>query len=164
MRTKGPRQELRFSKSGDRNIETAYQTHYVSPKLSEKKQAKLQEKLNQPPELVVFWTRKDSECAQCKTELGNGSFLFLEQDRPLCMKCSGLDDLIYLPAGDAKASRLAKNYSPRYAVVVRFSRSRRRYEKQGLLVEKPALERAGKKTGADLLASTPDALVNHDSD
>ncbi|MBI3307634.1 MAG: hypothetical protein HYZ84_07510 [Candidatus Omnitrophica bacterium] len=153
MRTKGLRQELQFSKSGDPNIEAAYRTHYLSPELSEKKQARLQEKLNQTPELVVFWTRQDSECLKCKIELGSGSFLFMDQDQPFCMKCSGFDDLIYLPAGDAKVSRLAKNYSARYAVVVRFNRTRKRYERQGLLVEKQALEKAGKETS--MVSSAP---------
>jgi hypothetical protein len=40
-KTKGPKKELRFSKSGDLKIEEAYRTHYVSPVLSEKKQEKL---------------------------------------------------------------------------------------------------------------------------
>lgn len=30
-RTKGPKKDLRFSKSGDPKIETSYRTHYVSP-------------------------------------------------------------------------------------------------------------------------------------
>jgi hypothetical protein len=40
---------LQFSKSGDPGIEKSYRTHYVSPALSEKKQQRLQEKLNQSP-------------------------------------------------------------------------------------------------------------------
>jgi hypothetical protein len=44
-----------------------------------------------------------------------------------------------LPTGDALLSRRVKAKSTRCAVVVRFSRSRRRYERQGLLVEPLAL-------------------------
>ena len=51
IRTKGLRREAVFSKSGDFNIEKAYNTNYVSPVLSEKKQQKLKEKLDKPPEL-----------------------------------------------------------------------------------------------------------------
>lgn len=36
-RTKGPRRNLQFSKSGAPGIERLYRTHYVSPELSEKK-------------------------------------------------------------------------------------------------------------------------------
>ena len=46
-RTRGPKRELQFSKSGDSKIEEAYRTHYVSPVLSEKKQEKLKEKLEE---------------------------------------------------------------------------------------------------------------------
>lgn len=158
VRTKGPKRELRFSKSGDPNIEKAYRTHYVSPELSLRKQAKLQEKLGKAPELVVFWIRNESKCAQCQKELSSGSFLLMEQDRPLCMVCSGLGDLIYLPAGNAKLTRLAKEYSSRHAVVVRFSRTRKRYERQGILVEKQALERSGTQMGVDPFAFTPIVL------
>jgi hypothetical protein len=44
-----------------------------------------------------------------------------------------------LPAGDALLSRLVKVKSTTCAVIVSFSRSRRRYERQGLLVEPLAL-------------------------
>ena len=54
---------------------------------------------------------------------------------PACLRCAGLDDLEFLPRGDALLSRRVKAKSPRCAVVVRFSRARRRYERQGLLVD-----------------------------
>jgi hypothetical protein len=58
------------------------------------------------------------------------------------MKCSGMDKLFYVPAGSAKLTRGVKKYSSRYAVVVQFSRTRKRYERQGILAEKEAVERA----------------------
>jgi hypothetical protein len=63
----------------------------------------------------------------------------METPGPACLRCVGLDDLEYLRAGDASLTRRAKAKSARYAVVVRFSRTRRRYERQGLLVEPQAL-------------------------
>jgi hypothetical protein len=59
----------------------------------------------------------------------------MENSGPACLRCVGLDDLEYRPAGDALLTRRVKAKSTRYAVVVHFSRSRRRYERQGLLVE-----------------------------
>ena len=53
-----------------------------------------------------------------------------------------LDDLEFLSAGDALLTRRVKAKSARHAVVVRFSKSRRRYERQGLLVEPQALREA----------------------
>jgi hypothetical protein len=50
--------------------------------------------------------------------------------------------LVFLPAGDAGLTRRAKLASELTAVVVRFSRARRRYERQGILVEASALAQA----------------------
>jgi hypothetical protein len=63
----------------------------------------------------------------------------MEEKGPACLRCVGLDDLEFLPSGDALLTRRAKARSARFAVVVRFSRSRKRYERQGLLVEQHAL-------------------------
>ena len=68
--------------------------------------------------------------------------LTMEKGQPLCLECADLDHLQYLPAGDACLTRRAKKFSSLSAVVVRFSRSRGRYERQGLLVEEAALRRA----------------------
>jgi hypothetical protein len=56
--------------------------------------------------------------------------------------------LVFLAAGDALLTRRAKAGSERSAVVVRFSRSRGRYERQGLLVERRALEEAERQVEA----------------
>lgn len=131
------RQTLRFNRSGNPAIEASYRTHWVSPELSEKKREWLAEKASRAPELVVVqplnteWT-----CHRCG---GSGSLLMMETPGPACMRCVGLNDLDYLPAGDPLLSRRAKAKSTRYAVVVRFSRTRRRYERQGLLIEPRAL-------------------------
>jgi hypothetical protein len=148
-RTRGPRQELQFSKSGNPDIEQFYRTHYVSPELSAKKREKLREKLSQPPELVVFNILRDSKCAECAADLPARSFLFMEADRPLCLDCADLNHLVYLPSGDATITRRARKYSALSAVVVRFSRARGRYERQGSLVEEGALLKAEEECVAD---------------
>jgi hypothetical protein len=66
----------------------------------------------------------------------------MEAGQPLCLPCARLGDLEFLPAGDAALTRRATKYSARTAVVVRFSKSRGRCERQGILVEKPAIEKA----------------------
>jgi hypothetical protein len=63
----------------------------------------------------------------------------MENPGPACLRCAGLDDLEFLPAGNALLTRRVKAKSARHAVVVKFSRSRRRYERQGLMVEARAL-------------------------
>ena len=128
---------LRFSRSGNPTIERLYRTHWVSPELSESKRERLVEKASRAPELVVIRPlNREWTCHRCG---GTGDLLVMENPGPACLRCVGLDDLEFLPAGDALLTRRAKAKSARSAVVVRFSRSRRRYERQGLLVEAEAL-------------------------
>ena len=131
---------LQFSRSADATIERLYRTHWVSPELSERKRERLAEKASRAPDLVVIqplnaaWT-----CHRCGA---NGDLLIMEKPGPACLRCVGLDDLAFLSAGDALLTRRAKAKSARHAVVVRFSKNRRRYERQGLLVEPQALRAA----------------------
>jgi len=94
------------------------------------------------PDIVVFCTLKEASCSECGAQMWPGSFLRMERDKPLCMTCADLDHLVFLPGGDAALTRRSRKYSTLSAVVVRFSRARKRYERQGLLVEAAALERA----------------------
>jgi hypothetical protein len=131
------RQMLRFSKSGEPTVERQYRTHWVSAELSKAKRERLAEKANRPPELVVIQPLNDAwTCHRCG---GSGDLLVMENPGPACLKCTGLDDLAFLGAGDALLTRNARSKSKKHAVVVRFSRSRRRYERQGLLVEPQVL-------------------------
>jgi hypothetical protein len=130
-------QNLRFSRSGAPDVERHYRTHWVSPALPEKKRQRLAEKASRAPELVAIQPlNREWTCHRCG---GTGDLLLMEDPGPACLRCVGLDDLEFLSAGNALLTRRAKAKSARSAVVVRFSRSRRRYERQGLLVEPAAL-------------------------
>jgi len=132
------RPSLRFSRSGDDATERAYRTHWVSPDLPARKRAAL-EKAEAAPELVAIEPLDgDWRCHRCG---GTGGMLVMEPPGPSCLACAGLGDLEFLPSGDATLSRRAKARSRRFAVVVRFSRARKRYERQGLLVEPEVLAR-----------------------
>jgi hypothetical protein len=133
------RRQLRFSISDNPEIELAYRTHWVSPELSEAKRRRLAEQQTKPPDLVVISPIHDWTCARCS---GTGDFLLMEDDNPLCMRCARLDHLVFLGAGEPGLTRRAHRASNLTAVVVRFSRSRQRYERQGLLVEPAALATA----------------------
>jgi hypothetical protein len=139
------RQELRFSKSGDPALERRYRTHWVSGDLPEKKRERLVEKANRAPELVVVMPRNDDwKCHRC----GNtGGLLMMENAGPACLDCVGLGDLEFLYAGNARLTRLAKAKSARHAVVVKWSRTRKRYERQGLLLEPQAVNEAERELG-----------------
>ncbi len=99
--------------------------------------------------LVVFSILRESTCSECNKELWKGDFLFKEGERGLCMSCADLDELVYLPRGDAALTRRARRYSPLSAIVVRFSRARKRYERQGILVSEAAFDQAEEECLAD---------------
>src|SRR5436305_742504 len=73
----------------------------------------------------------------------------MENDRPLCLDCADLGHLEYLPRGDVTATRRATSYTKLRAVVVEWSRTRKRYERQGILAEPEALRRAEEESLAD---------------
>ena len=101
--------------------------------------------------IKVFISHRDSKCDECGEELGTQAWITLEENKgALCLTCADLDELVFLPTGDAALPRRSKKYSTLSAVVLKFSRARRRYERQGLLVEEDALARAE----ADCLADS----------
>jgi hypothetical protein len=65
------------------------------------------------------------------------------------MSCADMDHLVFLASGNAALTRRAKANSGLSAVVVRFSRSRGRYERQGILVQESTLDRAEETCLAD---------------
>ena len=115
-RTRSGTVELIFSKSRDPEIEKAYRTHFLSPALSETRRKRLQEKLDKPPQPVVFQILRDSRCTECGVEIGPNGFLSMEANQPLCLPCAGLGDLEFLPSGDTALTRRATRHSGRLAV------------------------------------------------
>jgi hypothetical protein len=94
-------------------------------------------------DLRVFISNRDSRCDDCGEDLGRRAMIFLAGDRgALCLSCADLDHLTFLPPGDAALTRRSRKYSTLAAVVLKWSRTRRQYERQGLLVEEQALQRA----------------------
>ena len=106
--------------------------------------------MDQTNDLKVFMSRRDSTCFDCQEELGRHAWIFLAGERgALCLACADLDHLAFLASGDAALTRRAKKHSRLHAVVVKWSRARKRYERQGLLVEEEALDEAEAECLAD---------------
>jgi hypothetical protein len=97
-------------------------------------------------DLVVVMPVKKWTCTTCG---GTGDLLKMEDNGPLCVDCADLGHLVFLPAGDAALTRRAKGTSGLSAVVVRWSRTRKRYERQGILAEAVAIERAEQECLSD---------------
>jgi hypothetical protein len=131
---------LRFSKSGNATIEQLYRTHWISGELSKRKRERLVERVSRAAELVVIQPLQSAwTCHRCG---GTGDLLIMENPGPALLavrrpRRSGVPRrrrcVAHAPCQSEKFQT---------AVVVRFSRSRRRYERQGLLVEPRALTEA----------------------
>jgi hypothetical protein len=94
-------------------------------------------------DLRVFISNQESRCGDCGDDLGRHAMISLAGDRgALCLTCADLDHLTFLPSGDAALTRRARKYSTLAAVVLKWNHARKRYERQGLLVEEQALNRA----------------------
>lgn len=99
-----------------------------------------------PSGLVVIQPIRDWACADCGS---SGDLLRMDDAGPLCLACADLGHLVFLPAGDAALTRRAGAASSLSAVVVRWSRTRKRYERQGTLVEEQALALAEQQCLSD---------------
>jgi hypothetical protein len=101
-------------------------------------------------DLTVFISTRESSCDECGEELGSKAWITLAGERgALCLSCADLDHLIFLPSGDPALTRRARKHSILSAVVLKWSRARKRYERQGLLVEEAGLQKAEAECLAD---------------
>jgi len=141
------RRPLRFTAAGDAALELAYRTHWMPAELTERQRERLTTRQSRPPDLVVVQPLRAFTCACCGQT--GADMLMMEDAGPVCLTCADLDHLMFLPAGDAALTRRAKRASRLSAVVVRFNRSRKRHERQGLLMERAAVELAEQQCLSD---------------
>ena len=141
---------LQISTEGDPESEAFFRTQFRSADLSEAKKQRLEKKINKAPDLVVYQlSSKSANCDECETELRQGELVFIENSEPLCLQCADLAHLEFLPSGSAAMTRRAKKLSPLSAIVMRFQRSRKRYQRQGILVASAAIDAAEEQCAAD---------------
>lgn len=101
-------------------------------------------------DLKVFISTTEAVCNECGEELGRRAWITLVEDKgALCLACADLDHLVFLPSGDAALTRRARKHSTLSAIVLKWSRARKRYERQGLLVEAETLGQAEKECLSD---------------
>ena len=100
-------------------------------------------------DIVVFITRREGKCAECGRGFFKGNWIRLENEKALCLDCADLVHLEFLPRGNTALTRRATAHSPLRAVVVQWSRSRQRYERQGILVTAAAIQSAEESCLAD---------------
>jgi len=110
------------------------------------------DRMKQSEDMKVFISTgdRDSFCYECGESLGRRAWITLVEGKgALCLACADLDHLIFLPSGNTALTRRARKHSILSTVVLKWSRARKRYERQGLLVESEALERAEQECLAD---------------
>lgn len=100
-------------------------------------------------DLLVIMGRREWKCASCGIERFPGNFLTMSDEGPLCMDCADLGHLEFLARGDTALTRRARKASRLSAVVVQWSRTRKRYERQGILAETEAIDQAEQECLAD---------------
>jgi hypothetical protein len=100
-------------------------------------------------EILVIAASRPWPCASCGTQFQRGDLLTMDDAGPLCLDCADLGHLEFLPRGSAALTRRAKRGSRLSAVVVQWSRSRKRYERQGILAEPAAIAQAEQECLAD---------------
>ncbi|MFD1050709.1 hypothetical protein ACFQ1S_36870, partial [Kibdelosporangium lantanae] len=122
------------------------QTHWLAPDISDARKDRLTQRQNTAPDLMVHVPLTDWTCAECSD---TGPYLIMDAAGPTCLTCADMDHLVFLPSGDATLTRRARKASGLAAVVVRFNKSRKRYDRKGILVEERALEEAEQSCLAD---------------
>jgi hypothetical protein len=135
--------ELQFTADGDYEAERAYRTHWPSTDIPEP----IVERPLRPRRIVVISPHNAWTCASCGD---TGDFLRMDKAGALCLDCSDLGHLEFLPSGDAALTRRATKASRLSAVVVRWSTRRNRYERQGILAEPAAIEQAAQECLSDV--------------
>ena len=83
--------------------------------------------MDKKADLKVFISNRNSTCDECGEELGRKAWITLQENKgALCLSCADFDHLVFLPSGSAALTRRSKKYSAMSAVVLKWSKSRRR--------------------------------------
>ncbi|MGV0794332.1 DUF2293 domain-containing protein [Mycolicibacterium sp. XJ1819] len=135
--------DKQLTEDGDPDTERAFRTHwgpaYGPDPVFERPR-------HRPQDIVMISPHDAFVCDACDEP---GDLLVKDKKGTLCLECADLDHLEFLPSGDAALTRRARKASRLSAVVVRWSRRRKRYERQGVLVEPAAIEQAAQECLSD---------------
>ncbi len=134
--------ELQVTVDGDEDLERRFRQVFLPEDADARSRKKVQAKVQEKPELVAYMVRRETECGWCGTELPKRSLILLEKEAAICLECAELDHLTFLGRGDATLTRRARSNSSLNVVIVEWARRRKRYERQGVLLEPWALEKA----------------------
>ena len=99
-----------------------------------------------PKPETLYALSKPSRCYGCDQKQELDAIVNLKkkanETEVYCLDCSDLSAYGFLGKGNAKLTRLSKKYSANHFVIVKWSQLWKTYERQGILVETSALEKA----------------------
>ena len=96
------------------------------------------------PDVNVYIAKNPMPCGQCGKEIAPEDKITRSGERSLCLSCSGLDGLEYLPAGKASITTLAMFLTGRKVSVFRDTTPRAR--RTGILASGQAIRRAQQRS------------------
>ena len=96
------------------------------------------------PDVNVYIAKNPMPCDQCGKEIAPEDKLTRSGERSLCLSCSGLDGLEYLPAGKTSITTLAMFLTGRKVSVFRDTTPRAR--RTGILASGQAIRRAQQRS------------------
>jgi hypothetical protein len=119
--------------------------------------------MNTKEKPAVFVVTDEKHCSECGTEIFHGGlFLPMKPEGLLCVACADLDELEFLGSGDTALTRRATKHSPVCYVAFKFSRARKRFERQGILVQSEAIEKAESECAEDQALRKARQARNHE--
>jgi hypothetical protein len=102
----------------------------------------------------VYSLTRPSRCHGCDKRLLPGDIVKLEESKDereaFCRACARLDALEVLLSGNAKITRLATKYATSKYVVMKWSDMWKTYERVGIMVDSPAIDKAEAECGIKL--------------
>ncbi|WP_103069746.1 DUF2293 domain-containing protein [Aquimarina sediminis] len=93
----------------------------------------------------IFLTKKEKlKCITCGKRIPKGKSYVAESEghKGTCFSCSPFVGYVMLPPGNAAMTRRSKKHSTLCAIVLAWNQRRKRFERQGQLVEESAIEKA----------------------
>ncbi|MFM8765303.1 MAG: DUF2293 domain-containing protein [Spartobacteria bacterium] len=99
--------------------------------------------------ILVVPSQGEGDCAHCAAPLQQSTFVTFKNNAIACVKCGGLENLEFLPSGNTALTRRANALSAVKYVVLKFSRARKRYERQGILAHPEILDQSRRECEAD---------------
>lgn len=91
----------------------------------------------------IFLTKKHKlKCSSCHKSIGLGKSFVAESEnhKGTCFECSPFVGYVLLPPGNAALTRRSKKHSALCGVVMAWNQRRKRFERQGQLVEEKAIK------------------------